>query len=393
MSELTALYSPERMLELYGIDELERMRPTPNPFWNRTRLEITWSLPVMCGITENPRVSVQDMRLATRDELGMYHDPSYIETMELFGNMGTAFASRFGLDSDECPVFPQMDKYASYPVGASIDAVMGVANGDFEDAMSFYGGLHHATESKAAGFCYYNDCVIALKKYREAYPDKKVLYLDTDVHHGDGTQAAFYSDPNVLTISMHELSMGFFPGTGRPENLGVGDGKGYSVNIPLPPLTDDIEFWKAFEEVVVPIWLSYTPDLVFWDLGGDAHMEDPLADLMLNMDTYQRLSRTVRQLVHLRNANLVCVGGGGYNPVVTAKIWTMVLADIADIALPPTLPAEWIELCRKHGLEVRRGGWTDRPQRMDCQHEPNIKRAVDESIEKVKDLVFPYFGL
>ncbi|TFG07048.1 acetoin utilization protein AcuC [Candidatus Thorarchaeota archaeon] len=393
MSELTALYSPEEMLELYGIDELERMRPTPNPFWNRKRLEVTWSLPVMCDITEDPRVSVQDMRLATRDELGMYHDPSYIETMELFGNMGTAFASRFGLDSDECPVFPQMDKYASYPVGASIDAVMGVARGDFEDAMSFYGGLHHALESKAAGFCYYNDCVIALKKYREEYPNKKVLYLDTDVHHGDGTQAAFYDDPNVLTISMHELSMGFFPGTGRPEDLGSGEGKGYSVNIPLPPLTDDIEFWKAFEELVVPIWLSYKPDLVFWDLGGDAHMEDPLADLMLNMDTYQRLSKTIRQLVHLGNRKLVCVGGGGYNPVVTAKIWTMVLADMADIALPPTLPAEWIELCRQHGLDIKRGGWTDRPQRMDCQHEPNIKRAVDEAIEKVKDLIFPYFGL
>jgi acetoin utilization protein AcuC len=389
----TALFDPSEMLALDGIDQLKRMRATPNPFWNRPRLDITWSLPKRAGFLDAPQISVEPMRLATREELMLYHDPSYVETMELFGNTGVAFSARFGLDSEECPVFMEMDKYASYPVGAAIDAVLGVASGAFKNAISFFGGLHHAFESKAAGFCYYNDCVLAIKKYKEAYPGKKVLYLDTDVHHGDGVQSAFYNDPNVLTISTHEFSMGFFPGTGMAEEIGIGDGLGYSVNLPLPPLTDDVEYWKAFEEVVVPIWLAYKPDFVLWDVGADAHQKDPLADLMLTYDTYYRLSKTIRQLVDLSNGKLAVVGGGGYDPVATARIWTIVLSEISGAPLPSTLPSDWIRLSQDYGFEVLRGGWTDRPARMDDEHYPKVRRAVDEAISTVKRLVFPVHGL
>lgn len=393
MSELTALFDPKALLKLGGVDQLDRLRTEHNAFWNRARLEVTWGLPVALSLLSSRNISMQPMRLATRDELKLYHDPSYIETLELFGNMGSAFSSRFGLDTDDCPVFPDVNKYASYPVGATIDAVTGVAEGRFRNAVSFFGGFHHAMPSMAAGFCYYNDCAIAIKKYRQMYPNKKVLYLDTDAHHSDGTQQAFYSDPNVLTISTHEYSMGFFPGTGQAEEIGEGKGKGYSVNVPLPPLTDDAEYWRAFEELVPPIWRAYRPDFVFWEVGGDAHEEDPLTDLMLTLDTYERLSKTVRELVHLGSRKLVVVGGGGYDPVATAKIWTMILAGLAEIPLPPTLPASWIELCHKHGLDVPRTGWTDRPMCTDAEHRQNVHRAVEETIETVKRLVFPILGL
>lgn len=393
MAELTALYSLEKMLALDGIDDLERMRAEVNPFWNRARLDVVWSLPVMSKMTDNKRISVQQMREATREELSTFHDPSFVETLELFGNTGSAFSARFGLDTPECPIFQDVHKYASLPVGGVIDATLGVAKGKFKNAISYIGGFHHAMESKASGFCYLNDTVVAIKKFKEYYPKKKVLYLDTDVHHGDGTQMAFYDDPDVLTISMHELSMGFYPGTGRPEEIGIGEGKGYSVNIPLPPLTDDVEFWRAFEDVVVPIWLAYKPDFVLWDVGADAHVGDPLADLMLTYDTYHRLAMTVRQLVHLGNRRLVVVGGGGYDPVTAAKVWTIVLASLADIALPPILPPEWIALVQKYGLQLRRGGWTDRPRRMEEEHYPKVSRAVDDAIDRVKELIFPIFGL
>jgi len=393
LTELTALYSLEKLLAMDGIDELDKMRSEVNPFWNRARLDVTWSLPVMSGLTKNNRISIQQMREASREELTMFHDKSYVETLDLFGNTGSAFSARFGLDTEECPIFQDVHKYASLPVGGVIDATIGVSEGKFKNAISFAGGFHHAMESQAAGFCYLNDTVIAIKKYKELNPGKKVLYIDTDVHHGDGTQMAFYDDPDVLTISLHERSMGFFPGTGRAEEIGIGEGKGYSVNIPLPPLTDDVEYWRAFEDVVVPIWLSYKPDFVFWEVGADAHMDDPLADLMLTYDTYHRLSMTIRQLVHLGSRKLVAVGGGGYNPVTAAKVWTIVLTDLADIALPPILPAEWIELAQKYGFKVSRGGWTDRPRRMNDEHHPKVKRAVDEAISKVKELIFPVFGL
>ena len=376
-----------------GLDDIRMTKGAENPFWNRTRFEIPWELAVMSGLTRTDRVAVLPMRMATRDELTTFHDPSYVETLELFGNMGMAFSARFGLDSDECPIFQNVDKYASYPVGATVDAVLGVAEGRFSNAMSFYGGFHHAMESKAAGFSYYNDVVIAVKKYRELYPDKRVLCLDTDVHHCDGTQRAFYTDPNVLTVSMHELSMGFFPGSGRADEIGLGDGKGYAINIPLPPLTDDCEFWRAFDEVVMPIWRVYRPDLVVWEVGADAHVDDPLADLMLTLDTYQRLSRAVRQLVYQKRSGLVVIGGGGYNPVAAAKIWTMVLADLAGVSLPPVLPHEWLEMCQKKGFRVDEESWIDRPQKLSCEHEPNIRRAINEAIDTLKELVFPIYGL
>jgi acetoin utilization protein AcuC len=393
VTERTALVSSQRLLELDGIDELERMKVITNPFWNRTRLDVTWSLPVMIGMTENPNISVLQMRDATKEELLRFHDPSFIETLDLFGNTGSAFSARFGLDTDDCPVFPNVHRYARFPVGGVIDATMGVAEGKFKNAMSFIGGFHHAMESQAAGFCYLNDAVVAIKKYRELNPGKRVLYLDTDAHHGDGTQMAFYEDPNVLTISLHERSMGFFPGTGRSEEMGVGEGKGYSVNIPLPPLTDDAEYWKAFEDVVVPIWMAYKPDLVFWDVGADAHVGDPLADIMLTYDTYYRMTLAVRQLVHNGCRRLVVVGGGGYNPVTTTKVWTIVLASLAEIALPSVLPENWLNLVRKYNLEMRRDGWTDRPTRIDEEHYPKVRRAVDDSIHKVRKLIFPTFGL
>jgi acetoin utilization protein AcuC len=393
VTERTALVSSQSLLNLDGIDELEKMKALTNPFWNRARLDVTWSLPVMAGMTENSNITVLQMRDATKNELLTFHDPSFIETLDLFGNTGLAFSSRFGLDTDECPVFPNVHRYARLPVGGVIDATMGVAEGKFKNAMSFTGGFHHAMESQAAGFCYLNDAVVAIKKYRQINPSKRVLYLDTDAHHGDGTQMAFYEDPNVLTISLHERSMGFFPGTGRSEEMGVGEGKGYSINIPLPPLTDDTEYWKAFEDIVVPVWMAYKPDLVFWDVGADAHVGDPLADLMLTNDTYYRMSLTIRQLVHKGCRKLVAVGGGGYNPVTTAKVWTIVLASLAGIALPSVLPEEWVSLVQKYNLEIRRDGWTDRPTQIDEEHYHKVRRAVDDSINKVRKLIFPIFGL
>ncbi|MCF2138407.1 MAG: acetoin utilization protein AcuC [Candidatus Thorarchaeota archaeon] len=393
MTGVTALYDPEKILVLDGMDEIERAEDAPNPFWNRTRFDITWNLPQMAGLTDASNIVIEQMRLATNEELTLFHDRSYVETLDLFGNMGAAFSTRFGLPSPECPIFSNVNEYARYTVGATIDAVLGVAEGRFKNAMSFYGGFHHALPSKGAGFCYLNDCVVAIKVLKQRHPNMNVLYLDTDVHHGDGVQAAFYDDPSVLTISMHEKSMGFFPMSGGAEEIGVGEGKGYSVNIPLPPLTDDVEYARAFEEIVLPLWENYRPDLVFWNVGADAHMNDPLADLTLTLDTYQRLSRTVREMVHLHKQKLVLVGGGGYDPVTTARVWSLILADVSGQCLPSTVPVEWAKLCEQRGFKVTRLGWTDRPPRIDASHLSKIRVAVDRAIDTVKELVFPIHDL
>ncbi len=393
MSGRTALIAPTRLLELDGIDDIEQMEGAANPFWNRTRFEITWGLPVSLGWTQEPNIEIMKMREATTEELRLFHDPSYIETLDLFGNMGTAFSTRFGLPSNECPVFRDVNVYSRLTAGATIDAVLGVARGEFKNAMSFYGGFHHAMESKAAGFCYLNDCVVALKKLREEFPDMHVLYLDTDVHHGDGVQQAFYDDPNVLTISLHEKSMGFFPMTGSVSELGTGEGTGYSVNVPLPPLTDDVEYWHAFEKVVILIWQSYQPDFVFWNVGADAHKEDPLADLLLTLATYRRLSRTVLELSQIGDQRLAIVGGGGYDPVSTARVWAIILADIAGLSLPPSIPDKWAELCRSSSMNLPTYSWVDSPIQLDTEHIPKIRGAVERTISEIHEKIFPALGI
>ncbi len=393
MTGPTALYDPEKILALDGMDEIERSEGAPNPFWNRTRFEVIWKLAEMSGLTSASNVVIEPMRLATNEELFLFHDSSYVETLDLFGNMGVAFSTRFGLPSPECPIFTNVNEYARFTVGATVDAALGVAEGRFKNAMSFYGGFHHALKSKGAGFCYLNDCAVAIKVLRQRYPDMKILYLDTDVHHGDGVQAAFYDDPSVLTISIHEKSMGFFPMSGDAKEIGIGAGRGYNVNIPLPPLTDGTEYTHAFEEIVIPLWEVYRPDLVFWNVGADAHMNDPLADLMLTIDTYQWLSRTVREMVHLHKQKLVMVGGGGYEPVTTARVWSLILADAAGICLPAVVPTDWALFCKERGLDVTRLGWTDRPRRIDASHLPKIRGSIDRALAQLRELVFPVFGL
>ncbi len=393
MAKRTALINPAELLKLSGIDDIERQEGAPNPFWNRKRFEITWGLPEAASMTEDSRVETIDMREATTEELRLFHDPSYIETLDLFGNMGMAFSTRFGLPSNECPIFPEVNQYARLTVGGTIDAVMGVARGEYKNAMSFYAGFHHAMSSRASGFSYLNDIAVAINVLRNEFPGTRILYLDTDVHHADGVQNAFYHDSDVLTISIHEKSMGFFPGSGNVEEIGIGEGKGYSVNIPLPPLTDDIEYWRVFEETVIPIWNSYQPDFVIWNLGADAHMEDPLADLLLTLDSYNRLSKTVQEMVYRNNQKLVVLGAGGYSPITAARVYTLILSDLAGICLPPTFPDSWVELCEKHRLVPSVNTWIDKPIRIAIEHLPKIRGAIDRTLKKVRTLIFPILGI
>ena len=197
---------------------------------------------------------------------------------------------------------------------------------------------------RASGFCIYNDPAIVCAQLADR--GMRVAYVDIDAHHGDGVQAAFYRDPNVLTISTHERGERLFPGTGFVNETGEGAGVGYSVNLPLEAYTDSAVYLPAFEEVVPPLLDAFKPDVVVAQLGIDAHRTDPLTHLQLDIQGFVRAVRRITEL----SPQLLALGGGGYDLQNVARGWTAAWAAINDRELPNELPASYAETARSAGV-------------------------------------------
>jgi acetoin utilization protein AcuC len=204
------------------------------------------------------------------------------------------------------------------------------------------GGLHHAREERASGFCVYNDLSVAIDALRAQ--DLRVAYVDVDVHHGDGVQFLHYHDPEVLTVSLHETGRALYPGTGHVEEVGKGLGKGFSLNVPLAPFTESSSYFDAFERVVPYALQHFQPDVIVAQCGADAHFNDPLADLLLTTQAYEKL---FRQLIALADdhaeSRLLCTLGGGYRLDTVSRVWAMLALLIQDRDLPETLPEAYLD--------------------------------------------------
>ena len=212
------------------------------------RVELTMALSRELGVLELPSVSLVDPAPADMDELTLVHDPAYIDAVRQAGRDGLGNL-RYGLGTPDNPVFAGMHEASALVAGATLAAARAVWRGEALHAANIAGGLHHAMRRSASGFCVYNDPAIAISWLLDAGA-QRVAYVDLDVHHGDGVQAAFYHDPRVLTISLHEHPATLFPGTGLASEIGSGDGRGYAVNMPLPAFTGDAGWLRAFDAVV-----------------------------------------------------------------------------------------------------------------------------------------------
>ena len=214
------------------------------------RVELTMALSRELGVLELPSVSLVDPAPAEMGELTLVHDPAYIDAVSQAGRDGLGNL-RYGLGTPDNPVFAGMHEASALVAGATLTAARAVWRGEALHAANIAGGLHHAMRRSASGFCVYNDPAIAISALLDAGA-QRIAYVDLDVHHGDGVQAAFYHDPRVLTISLHEHPATLFPGTGLASEIGSGDGRGYAVNMPLPAFTGDAGWLRAFDAVVPP---------------------------------------------------------------------------------------------------------------------------------------------
>ncbi len=230
--------------------------------------------------------------------------------------------------------------------GGTIRALDGVLGGEFRRAFNPAGGLHHAHRDRAAGFCVYNDCAIAIARATARQPGLRVAYVDIDAHHGDGVQEAFYARDDVLTISLHESGRYLYPGTGASGDIGEGIGRGYAVNVPLPPYAGSAEYQLAFDRVVEPALRAFGPDAIVAQLGADSYRADPLTHLDMTVAGHAGLvTRLAAISDELCEGRLVATGGGGYEAFsATPRMWACAMAVLLGVEPPAELPAEWLAL-------------------------------------------------
>ncbi len=334
-------------------------------------------------------------RAAAEDELLLVHSPGYVEAVRESSDWGSGLQPAPGLGTDDNPIFPGMQEVAELTCGASILAVEEVVSGRSRRTFSIAGGLHHAHRSRAAGFSVYNDPAVAIAVARRQHPGLRLLYLDIDAHHGDGVQEAFAGTNEVMTISVHESGVWLFPGTGFAGEIGYGDGEGYSVNVPLPPVAGDVSFENVFDSVVEPLTRAFSPDVIVAQLGVDAHQLDPQADLVVTLEGYRS---AVRRIIALADdcceGRLAALGGGGYNLATVPRAWTGVMADLLGTKLPDEIPAEWLRLAPDLGLaEPPKTMGADTSVLVDPQE---VTRALQETRTAIADIraaLFPRHGL
>ena len=319
------------------------------------------------GLLASASVSQIAPEPAERIVLKKFHSARYLHALKSAAE-GKFDAQAFymGIGTPDCPVFKNMYDYSAWTCGATLTAAKLILAGAADVAFNPSGGLHHAGPELASGFCFLNDVALGCGVLAEA--GKRVLYLDVDVHHGDGVQDAFYDRDDVMTISFHQTGRTLFPGTGFEDEVGTGRGRGYCVNVPLVVGTYDQAYMKAFKAVALPLIEAYNPDVIVFELGADALAGDPLANLYLTNNTYADIVNSLLSF----DKPILTTGGGGYDVDNTVRAWALAFSIFA---------AGTDNYLRDGKLAV-----SDQQRDM-------VLPQVEATIEKVKANIFSIHGL
>lgn len=368
------------------------------------RLALTMELVTAYGVLDNPAVSLRAPEPAGDDLLTLVHRPDYLDAVRAASAAGRGTwageAWGNGLGTADNPVFPGMHEAAALITGGSVLAARRILHGEAQHAVNIGGGLHHAMPARASGFCVYNDPAVAIAWLRAegpAYGIERVAYVDVDVHHGDGVQMAFYDDPQVLTVSLHQHPLTLFPGTGLPTEVGRGAAAGTAVNVALPPGTGDAGWLRAFHAVVPSVLRAFRPQLLVSQCGCDTHHEDPLADLALTIDGQRASYAAMHALAHeLCDGRWLVLGGGGYGLVrCVPRAWTHLVAEAAGTPIEPgaPVPAEWAEGVRRRGVGTPPERMTENGAESFQPWQPGGDDRLDRAVIATRRAVFPLHGL
>ena len=338
---------------------------------------------------------------ATEAELLLVHDAEYMEAVRRLSEPGAssdpllvALAASFGLGTEDTPITEGMHEKTLRVVGATLTGARLVMSGRARRVFVPSGGLHHAHRASASGFCIYNDLAVAIR-WMQCEHGARVLYIDIDAHHGDGVQGIFYEDPEVATVSFHESGIYLFPATGHVDEMGAGEGYGFSVNVPLDVHTEDASWWAAFDELVPEIADAFGPDVIVLQCGCDGHVLDPLAHLRATTGLYERFVERVVEVAERHcEGRVVATGGGGYAAyAVVPRAWTLVWGALCGEPAPDTIPEEWLEAVRaESGVDVAptlrdsEGAFRPAPRR------DEVVRNNARTVQEVRRRVLPHLS-
>ena len=300
---------------------------------------------------------------ASDDDLRLCHTTRYIDVVKRFS------ANPFGGDGEagigeggDDPPFDGMHLAAAAVAGGSLRAMGAILRGDVEHAFHPGGGLHHAMPGRASGFCIYDDPALAIARARR--DGLRVLYVDLDVHHGDGVQAIHWNDPGVLTVSFHESGRYLFPGTGGVGELGEGAAAGTAVNVPLEPGTGEGAWLDAVRALVPELAAVFGPDLIVSQHGADSHAWDPLAHLRVTTTAMGEAARLVDAVAHrYAGGRWLATGGGGYDAYrVVPRAWGLVWLAGVHRPVPMATDQTWRD---RWDAEAARYGQAPLPETFD----------------------------
>ncbi|TDE91691.1 acetoin utilization protein AcuC [Occultella glacieicola] len=360
------------------------------------RLRLTMDLIRALGLLDAPGVRVLETGEAGDDLIATVHDRDFIAAVRAGGD-GLPDPVR-GLGTTDNPVFPRVHEASARIVGATVAGAEEVWSGRSRHAVSLAGGMHHAMSAAASGFCIYNDVAAAIG-WLLAHGCERVLYVDIDAHHGDGVERAFWDDPRVVTVSVHQSGESLFPGTGFAQDVGGPNARGSAVNVPLPAHTPDVPWLRAIEAVVGPIAAEFAPQVVVSQHGCDTHRRDPLTTMDISMDGLRAAAALIGEVADTHaGGRWLATGGGGYDILSTVpRAWAHLVAVSAGLDLPAStpVPASWREevaaisdqdvpATMGDGVEVGFRPWVD-------GFDPDD--PVDRAIMATRRSVFPWHGL
>lgn len=321
------------------------------------RFELTKDLLVACGALQTDRIMYPLLQQEAEQEVARIHRDDYIRAVAALSGQSpiqddVRLAAQYGLGADgDTPYFPGIHEAATGIVAGSLAAAEAVMSGRVSHALHLAGGLHHAFPERASGFCVYNDAAAAISWIRRKY-GARVMYIDTDVHHGDGVQWFFYTDPDVFTLSIHETGKFLFPGTGFHHEKGAATGYGACLNLSMEPYTEDESWLDCFKRGVETAAQAFKPDVIVSQHGCDAHAFDPLAHIHCSMRIYREMPRIIHELAdRYAQGRWIALGGGGYDhwrvvPRAWALLWLEMsghplLTRIDSSPSGGSLPKEW----------------------------------------------------
>ncbi len=352
--------------------ELEEHRYPPEHPFSTIRAKKVREIVNSMGLLSGSGRSEVAPEPAERIVLKKFHSARYLHALQSASKgQWDAEALNMGLGTLDCPVFEGLYDYAVLAAGGTITAAKLILSNSADVAFNPSGGFHHAGPERASGFCYINDVAVGCMILAEE--GKRVLYLDVDVHHGDGVAYAFYDRCDVMTISFHQSPRTSFPGPGFEGEIGTGEGKGYCVNVPLPVGTYDEAYMKAFKAIAMPLIGAYSPDVIVFELGADGLAGDPLANLQLTNNVYADI---IDYLINF-DKPILATGGGGYNIDNTVRAWALA----------------WSLLAGRDSKQERQGGLRDRTLAVSSEQQKAVTPSIEATIETVKTNVFSFHSL